>query len=217
MAQQINLLRYSAQQKATQCDRMCGFQINSSSKQITINIAIPLHKQRTVKSILTGQLCHFLSKTHTPPTVNYRRSIVYSQIGDFNTLIPGKVHTTISDISTFSILLLRGKTSWRMAIKTKHSTSLWWRNLCLREEGKKLLELAYGSAFVNEHLTKKNHLTTHMIVSKTPLTPEADNAKFKSYHLGTSVHTNCLSTATTHVKDIFPLQKRTLWAIKRSS
>lgn len=72
-------------------------------------------------------------------------------------------------------------------------------------------------AFVNEHLTEKNHLTTHMIVSKTPLTPEADNAKFKSYHLGTSVHSNCLSTATTHVEDILPLQKRTSRAIKRSS
>lgn len=56
-----------------------------------------------------------------------------------------------------------------------------------------------------------------MIVSKTPLTPEADNAKFKSYHLGTSVQCNCLSTATTHVKDILPLQKRTSQAIKRSS
>lgn len=77
--------------------------------------------------------------------------------------------------------------------------------------------MANGSAFVNEHLTKKNHLTTHMIVSKTPLTPEADNAKFKSYHLGTSVQCNCLSTATTHVKDILPLQKRTSQAIKRSS
>lgn len=49
-----------------------------------------------------------------------------------------------------------------------------------------------------------------MIVSKTPLTPEADNAKFKSYHLGTSVHSNCLSTATTHVEDILPLQKKGL-------
>lgn len=66
-------------------------------------------------------------------------------------------------------------------------------------------ELANGCGFVNEHLTKKNHLTTHMIVSKTPLTPEADNAEFKSYHLGTSVHSKCLSTATTHVKDILPL------------
>lgn len=82
---------------------------------------------------------------------------------------------------------------------------------------KNISELANGSAFVNEHLTKKNHLTTHMIVSKTPLTPEADNAKFKSYHLITSVHSNCLSTATTHVKDISPLQKRTSQAIKRSS
>lgn len=71
-------------------------------------------------------------------------------------------------------------------------------------------ELANGCAFVNEHLTKKNHLTTHMIVSKTPLTPEADNAKFKSNHLGTSVHSNCLSTATTHVEDILPLQKKDL-------
>lgn len=84
-------------------------------------------------------------------------------------------------------------------------------------EKKNISELANGSAFVNEHLTKKNHLTTHMIVSKTPLTPEADNAKFKSYHLGTSVQCNCLSTATTHVKDILPLQKRTSRAIKRSS
>lgn len=82
---------------------------------------------------------------------------------------------------------------------------------------KKILELANGCAFVNEHLTKKNHRTTHMTVSKTPLTPEADNAKFKSYHLGTSVHSNCLSTATTHVEDILPLQKRTSQAIKRSS
>lgn len=65
-----------------------------------------------------------------------------------------------------------------------------------------------GSAFVNEHLTKENHLTTHMIVSKTPLTPKADNAKFKSYHLGTSVHSNHLSTATTHVEDILPLQQK---------
>lgn len=47
-----------------------------------------------------------------------------------------------------------------------------------------------------------------MIVSKTPLTPEADNAKFKSYHLGSSVHSNCLSTATTHVEDFLPLQKK---------
>lgn len=44
-----------------------------------------------------------------------------------------------------------------------------------------------------------------MIVSKTPLTLKADNAEFKSYHLGTSVHSNCLSTAATHVKDILPL------------
>lgn len=78
-------------------------------------------------------------------------------------------------------------------------------------------QLANGCAFVNEHLTKKNHLTTHMTASKTPLTPEADNAKFKSYHLGTSVHSNCLSTATTHIKDISPLQKRTSQAIRRSS
>lgn len=73
---------------------------------------------------------------------------------------------------------------------------------------KNISDLANSCAFVNEHLTKKNHLTTHMIVSKTPLTPEADNAKLKSYHLGTSVHSNCLSTATTHVEDILPLQKR---------
>lgn len=45
-----------------------------------------------------------------------------------------------------------------------------------------------------------------MTVSKTPLTPEADNAKFKSYHLGTSVHSNCLSTATTPVEDILSIQ-----------
>lgn len=64
---------------------------------------------------------------------------------------------------------------------------------------------------------KKNHMTTHMTVSQTPLTPEADNAKFKSYHLGTSVHSNRLSTATTHVEDILPLQKMTSKAIKRSS
>lgn len=89
--------------------------------------------------------------------------------------------------------------------------------LVMVQKRKKISELANGSAFVNEHLTKKNHLTTHMIVSKTPLTPEADNAKFKSYHLGTSVQCNCLSTATTHVKDILPLQKRTSQAIKRSS
>lgn len=77
--------------------------------------------------------------------------------------------------------------------------------------------MANGCAFVNEHLTEKNHLTTHMTVSKTPLTPEADNAKFKSYHLGTSVHSNCLSTATTPVEDILPLQKRTSRATERSS
>ena len=49
-----------------------------------------------------------------------------------------------------------------------------------------------------------------MTVSKTPLTPEADNAKFKSYHLGTSVHSKCLSTPTTHIEDILPLQKKDL-------
>lgn len=67
-----------------------------------------------------------------------------------------------------------------------------------------------GCAFVNEHLTKKNHLTTHVIFYNTPLTPEADNAKLKSYHLGTSVHRNCLSTSTTQQEDIFPLQKKDL-------
>lgn len=52
---------------------------------------------------------------------------------------------------------------------------------------------------------------------KSPLTPEADNAKFKRDHLGTSVHSNCLFTDTTHVEDISPLQKSTWRAIKRSS
>lgn len=85
------------------------------------------------------------------------------------------------------------------------------------ELSRKISELANGCAFVNEHLTKKNHLTTHMIVSKTPPTPEADNAKFKSYQLGTSVHSNCLSTPTRHVENILPLQKRTSRAIERSS
>ena len=64
---------------------------------------------------------------------------------------------------------------------------------------------------------KKNHLTTHMIVWKTPPAPEADNASFKSYHLDTRVHSNCLFTTTTQVKDILPLQNRTWQAIKRSS
>lgn len=102
---------------------------------------------------------------------------------------------------------------WLTAIKIKDGSHFGDGT----EKEKKISELANGSAFVNERLTKKNHLTTHMIVSKTPLTPEADNAKFKSYHLGTSVQCNCLSTATTHVKDILPLQKRTSQAIKRSS
>lgn len=79
--------------------------------------------------------------------------------------------------------------------------------------------MAPRCAFVNEHLTEYKHLTTHMIVSRTPLTPEADNAKFKSYHLGTSVHSNCLSTllSSTHMDGISPLKKSTLRPIKHLS
>lgn len=86
---------------------------------------------------------------------------------------------------------------------------------------KSISELANASAFVNEHLTKKNHLTTRMLLSKTPLTPppspQADNFKLESYRLGSRVQRNWLSTAATQVEDVLPLKRRTSQAIKRSS